>query len=493
MAAVGEYKQCLRGDDVESDMATATTSSVGVELSGLDDSKQDQEQEQPVAAEQSSPLLADWRSAPEIRSLEEFSGSVPLPPTTAQTWRKAAAWCGPGLLVSVGYMDPGNWSTDIAGGSAFGYRLLFIVTLSSGMAMFLQSLALKVGLATQRDLAQCCRDAYSRPVCLVLWVICETAIMATDLAEVIGSAVALKLLLNIPLVAGVCITSLDVLLFLALRGLSIKIVELVVGALILLITVCFAIQLNLLSPSAIDVFSGFLPSHEIVADPDCLFVAVGIIGATVMPHNLFLHSSLVLTRAVNRSDEVAIKQAHSYAFADSTISLLYAWFVNAAILMVAAAAFYERGNKEVATLEDAYTLLTPVLGTTAGSTLFAVALLASGQNATLTGTLTGQIVMEGFTTFRVSPMTRRTVTRLLAIVPAVLAIAIGGDGSANYLLIVSQVSLSFALPFAIFPLVHISSSREKMGAVMVNPVWMTALAYLIGGLIVSLNILIFAV
>jgi len=445
----------------------------------------------PVNIQERNPLLSDWSREPETRSLEEFGRSVAVPPHDSNFWRKAFTWCGPGLLVSVGYFDPGNWSTDILGGSAYGYRLLFVISVSSMFAMLLQSLALKVGLATQRDLAQCCRDAYPKPVCLVLWVVCELAIMATDLAEVIGSAVALKLLFHIPLVAGVCITSLDVLLFLAIKGMSIRIVELMVGSLILLITVCFAIQLNLLSPRASEVFEGFLPSSEIVSDSECLFVAVGIIGATVMPHNLFLHSSVVLTRAVDRTDAAAVKQAHSFAFADSTISLLYAWFVNVAILMVAASAFHSNGNTTVATLEDAYVLLSPVLGKTAGSTLFAVALLASAQNATLTGTLTGQIVMEGFTTFRISPLIRRTATRLLAIVPAVLAVAIGGDGAANYLLIVSQVSLSFALPFAIFPLVHISSSQDKMGG-FTNPRWLTIVAYTIGALIASLNILVFA-
>jgi len=303
--------------------------------------------------------------------------------------------------------------------------------------------------------------------------------------------VALKLLFNIPLVAGVCITSVDVLLFLMLQGRSIKIVEFVVGLLILLITVCFSIQLHLLSPPAADVMWGFLPSAQIVTNSDCLFVAVGIIGATIMPHNLFLHSSIVLTRNVDRADDGgALRQALSFAFWDSTISLLYAWFVNCAILIVSAAAFNLNGFTTIATLEDAYTLLTPVLGSTSGSTLFAVALLASGQNATLTGTLTGQIIMEGFMTWQLKPLTRRVVTRLLAIVPAVLTVSIGGDASANNLLIVSQVALSFALPFAIFPLVHITSNEAYMGAGLANKSWVSAVAYAIGGLIVSLNLLV---
>ena len=443
------------------------------------------------------------------KSLEEFHGSVHVPDEGGPvSWRKLAAYFGPGLLVAVGYMDPGNWSTDIAGGSGFGYSLLFVVSVSSLMAMFLQALALKCGLVARRDLAQCCRDSYPWPVCYLLWFIAECAIIATDLAEVIGSAIALKLLFQLPLIAGVALTAVDVLLFLFLIGRSIKVIEAVVGCLILLITVCFCVQMSMSKPPAIPLLLGFLPSEQIFNDPGCLFVAVGIIGATVMPHNLFLHSSIVLTRSISLDAGTAdaagaagtgnddprnkegLKEALKYAFWDSTVSLSFAWFVNSSILIVAASAFHKHGYTDIVDLEDAYKLLTPVLGNSAGAYLFAIALLASGQNATLTGTLTGQIVMEGFTSYHVQPFTRRVATRLLAIVPAVIAVSVGGDGSANNLLIFSQVFLSFALPFAIFPLVHITSDAAKMGE-FVNGRWTAVAAYLIGLLILSLNVLVF--
>lgn len=382
-------------------------------------------------------------------------------------------------------MDPGNWSTAIAGGSAFGYTLLFVVLLSSLMAMFLQVLSLKVGLATNRDLAQACRDSYPKRVVHVLWVVMEIAICATDIAEVIGSAVALKLLFGLPLIAGVCITAADVLILLFMNGRSFRYLEILVGFLILIITVSFTTQLALSHPSAVPLLTGFLPSTELITNKKMLFIGVGIIGATVMPHNLFLHSSIVLTRNVGR-DEASIKEAIHFGTIDSTFSLTLALFVNASILMVAAATFHKNGYNDVTTLENAYQLLDPILNSGCASVLFAVALLASGQNSTLTGTLTGQIVMEGFMTWKLSPTLRRVVTRLLAIVPSVICVAIGGDSSANYLLILSQVVLSFALPFAVIPLVHISSSKPHMGAFVNSPATI-AMAVLLAVIILVLN------
>jgi manganese transport protein len=386
-------------------------------------------------------------------------------------------------------MDPGNWSTDIAGGSAYGYSLLFIIMLASLIAMFLQALAVKQGIATERDLAQACRDSYPKWVVVILWIITEAAIAATDLAEVIGSAVALKLLFGLPLIGGVCVTALDVLIILFTHGRNFRILEGMVATLVILITVIFAVQIGLSKPESVDVLKGFLPSAEIFSDSDQLLIAIGIIGATVMPHNLFLHSSLVLTRDIDRSDLASVKEAINYFVFDSTLCLFSALFVNAAILIVAAATFYVNGLHEVATLEEAHELLKPILGSGA-SILFAIALLAAGQNSTLTGTLAGQVVMEGFLTWKIRPVFRRLFTRLLAIVPAVIVISIGGDKSANQLLIISQVVLSVALPFAIFPLVHITSSASKMGP-HVNNRFVMILALTIALLITSLDIYLF--
>ena len=386
-------------------------------------------------------------------------------------------------------MDPGNWSTDIAGGSAYGYSLLFIILLASIIAMFLQALAVKQGIATQRDLAQACRDSYPKWAVIILWVITEAAIAATDLAEVIGSAVALKLLFGLPLIGGVCVTALDVLIILYTHGRNFRILEGLVATLVVLITVIFAVQIGLSKPESVDVLRGFLPSAEIFSDNDQLLIAIGIIGATVMPHNLFLHSSLVLTRDIDRSDLALVKESINYFVFDSTMCLFSALFVNAAILIVAAATFHVNGFNEVATLEEAHELLKPLLGSGA-SILFAVALLASGQNSTLTGTLAGQVVMEGFLTWKIRPIFRRLVTRLLAIVPAVIVISIGGDKSANQLLIISQVVLSVALPFAIFPLVHITSCVSKMGP-HVNNRYVMILALAIAFLITALDIFLF--
>jgi len=427
-----------------------------------------------------------WRRDIEDFSLPEYHGVIEVPRGENKSWwATMRTYIGPGALVAVGYMDPGNWSTAIAGGSAYGYTLLFVVLLSSLMAMFLQVLALKVGLAMNRDLAQACRDAYPKEVVAVLWVIMEVAICATDIAEVIGSAVALKLLFGLPLIAGVCITAADVLLLLFMNGRSFRYLEILVAVLILVITVSFTTQLALSNPHAGPLLMGFLPSAELVTNKQMLFIGVGIIGATVMPHNLFLHSSIVLTRNVAR-DEPSIKEAIHFGTIDSTFSLTLALFVNASILMVSAATFHKHGYNDVTTLEDAYKLLDPILKSGVASVLFAVALLASGQNSTLTGTLTGQIVMEGFMTWKLSPTLRRVVTRLLAIVPSVICVAIGGDNSANYLLILSQVVLSFALPFAIIPLVHISSSSKYMGP-FVNSMMTFALAVVVSAIILVLN------
>ena len=386
-------------------------------------------------------------------------------------------------------MDPGNWSTDIAGGSAYGYDLLFIILMASLIAIFLQALAVRQGLATERDLAQACRDSYPRFVVICLWLITEAAIIATDLAEVIGSAVALKLLFGLPLIAGVCITALDVLILLFTQSRNFRILEGIVAALVLLIAVAFGVQIGLSKPEIKALFSGFIPSAGIFTNQNELLIAIGIIGATVMPHNLFLHSSLVLTRKIDRDNVESVKEAMTYFVLDGTFCLLCALFVNAAILIVAAATFHVNGFEDIASLEDAHSLLVPLLGSGA-SILFAVALLAAGQNSTLTGTLAGQIVMEGFMKFKIRPVFRRIITRLLAIVPAVIVVAIGGDSSANDLLIISQVVLSVALPFAIFPLVHITSDKNKMG-VHANGFYVKVLAYLIGIIIVGLDIFLF--
>ena len=386
-------------------------------------------------------------------------------------------------------MDPGNWSTDIAGGSAYGYSLLFIILMASLIAIFLQALAVKQGLATERDLAQACRDSYPKWVVAPLWVIMEAAIAATDLAEVLGSAVALKLLFGIPLIAGVCVTAFDVLVVLFAYGRNFRILEVIVTTLVILITVCLAVQIGLSKPESLEVMKGFLPSAPIFTDNNQLLIAIGIIGATVMPHNLFLHSSLVLTRDVDRGDVARVKEAINYFTFDSTMCLICALFVNAAILVVAAAVFHVRGMNDVATLEEAHKLLAPILGSGA-SVVFAVALLASGQSSTLTGTLAGQVVMEGFLKWKIRPVYRRLATRGLAVIPAVIVISIGGDKSANDLLIISQVILSVALPFAIFPLVHITSSSLKMG-VHVNSRFVMIIAVLIAFFITALDIFLF--
>lgn len=400
-------------------------------------------------------------------------------------WRKLFAFTGPGLMVSVGYMDPGNWATDLAGGARFGYTLLSVILISNIMAMVLQHLAVKLGVATGRDLAQACRDHYSKPTGFVLWVLCEIAIAACDLAEVIGSAIALNLLFGIPLWLGVCITAADVLIILTLQYRGFRVIEAVVAALIFTIGACFAYEIVASRPDVFGIASGLLPRPEIVTDPAKLYIAIGILGATVMPHNLYLHSSIVQTRAYAKTDE-GKAEAIRFATIDSTLALFVAFFINAAILVLSAATFHKTGHHDVAGIEDAFQLLTPVLGVAGASSVFAIALLASGQNSTLTGTLAGQIVMEGFLNIRLRPWLRRLITRLVAIVPAVIVASLYGAKGVNELLILSQVVLSLQLSFAVIPLVLFTSSRVKMGR-FVNALWLQGLAWGMAAVIVSLN------
>ena len=411
-----------------------------------------------AAAEVSS---AGWRNALRLPSLPESHRTILIAPNSSW-FRKILAFAGPGYLVAVGYMDPGNWATDIGGGSKFGYALLSVVLLSNLMAMFLQALSAKLGVATGRDLAQACRDHYSPRVTFMLWIVCEFAIAACDLAEVLGSAIALKLLFGLPLLPGVLLTSLDVLIVLALQGRGFRLIEAFVVTLIATIGACFAYEIFFSRPLWLEAAHGFIPHLEILRNKEMLYIAIGILGATVMPHNLYLHSSIVQTRAFGQSS-AGRREAIKFAVIDSTFALGFALFINAAILVLGAAAFHTRGMNEVADISEAYKLLTPLLGASFASTLFAFALLASGQNSTLTGTLAGQIVMEGFLQIRLKPWIRRLVTRSIAILPAILVIGIAGEGKVTSLLILSQVVLSFQLPFAVIPLVQFTSERAKMG------------------------------
>jgi manganese transport protein len=424
-----------------------------------------------------------WRRARVTPSLAEVYRSVPI--TGRTWWRKLLAFAGPGYLVAVGYMDPGNWATDLAGGSQFGYTLLTVILLSNMMAVLLQGLASKLGIATGRDLAQACRDHYSRGTNFALWILCEIAIAACDLAEVIGSAIALNLLFGIPLAYGVLITALDVLLVLYLQNKGFRLIEALVITLVATVGACFLFEIIRSRPDAVGVARGFLPTAEILRNPGMLYVAMGILGATVMPHNLYLHSSIVQTRKYEENAQ-GKREAVRYAFIDSTIALSFALFINAAILIVAAATFHTSGNTEVAEIQDAYKLLTPLLGAGA-STMFALALLASGQSSTLTGTLAGQIVMEGFLNIRLRPWLRRLITRGIAIVPAAIAAIFYGESGTAQLLVFSQVVLSLQLSFAVFPLVMFTSDRAKMGA-LVNPLWLKVLAYAVAAVIASLNV-----
>ena len=431
-----------------------------------------------------SPATEAWRSRSRD-SLPEVFRTIAVP-KDVRFWTKLGAFSGPGYLVAVGYMDPGNWATDLAGGSMFGYTLLSVILISNVMAILLQALAAKLGIVTGRDLAQACRDHYSRPVGFMLWIACELAIIACDLAEVIGTAIALQLLFGLPLVWGVCLTALDVLLILLLQQRGFRKLEAFIIALLIIIAGCFVVELALAQPALADVARGFIPTTQIVTNPAMLYIAIGILGATVMPHNLYLHSSIVQTRAFERSDE-GRREAVRYATIDSTVALTLALFVNAAILILAAATFHTAGRTDVAEIQDAYQLLTPMLGAGIASTLFAVALLASGQNATITATLAGQIVMEGFLNIRLPPWQRRMITRLLAIIPAVVVAILYGESGTTKLLVLSQVVLSMQLPFAVVPLVTFTSDRTKMGK-FVNPAWLKWAAWIIAALIIGLNL-----
>ncbi len=412
--------------------------------------------------------------------------SIAVPAEGASFWRKFRAYWGPGLLVAVGYMDPGNWATDLAGGARFGYTLLSVVLVSNLFAMLLQHLAAKLGIVTGRDLAQACRDHYSRPVAIGLWVLCEIAIAACDLAEVIGSAIALNLLFGLPLPWGVAITTLDVLLVLLLQNKGFKMIESLVAGLIFLIFICFAYEIIASHPDWLGLAQGLVPQLQVVTNPAMLYVAIGILGATVMPHNLYLHSAIVQVRQIAPT-EAGKRSAIKFATIDSTVALFLAFFVNAAILVTAAAAFHGRGHEDVADIADAHKLLTPVLGAGAASVVFAIALLASGQSSTLTGTLAGQIVMEGFLNLRLKPWLRRLITRLVAVVPALVVAIIYGEKGTGQLLIFSQVVLSLQLSFAVVPLVLFTGDKRKMG-VFVNKPWLRVLTWAVAGLIMALNV-----
>ncbi len=418
-------------------------------------------------------------------SLPESHRTIAVP-TTGPWWRRVGAFAGPGYLVAVGYMDPGNWATDIAGGSAFGYALLSVILLSNLMAMLLQALSARLGIAAGMDLAQACRAQYSRPVSFVLWVLCEIAIIACDLAEVLGTAIALKLLFGLPLTYGVVITALDVFLILALQRFGFRKLEAFIIALLAIIAGCFLFELILAQPNIPDVLRGLVPTTEIVTDPARLYLAIGILGATVMPHNLYLHSSIVQTRAFAQ-DDAGKANAIRWATVDSTVALGLAFFINAAILILAASAFHVAGNTDVADIDEAYRLLAPALGMGAASVVFAVALLAAGQNSTVTGTLAGQIVMEGFLRLKLPFWARRVITRGLAIIPAVIVVGATGDQGATKLLILSQVILSLQLPFAIVPLVRFTSDRKLMGR-FANPAWVRLVAWGVASVIIGLNV-----
>ena len=419
-------------------------------------------------------------------SLSDVHRSIAVPGVGFGFWRKMGAFAGPGYLVAVGYMDPGNWATDIAGGSAFGYTLLSVILLSNLMAMVLQALSAKLGIIGGLDLAQACRATYSRPVNFLLWILCELAIVACDLAEVIGTAIALQLLFGIPLVLGIAITAIDVLLILALQRYGFRKLEAFIVALLVVIALCFAIELAYAQPSIAAIADGLIPRTEILTNPAMLYVAIGILGATVMPHNLYLHSAIVQTRAFDQGP-AGKREALKLATIDSSVALMLALFINASILILAAAAFHVNGRTDVAEIQDAYRLLTPVLGVGAASTLFAIALLASGQNSTITGTLAGQIVMEGFLNIRLPMWLRRMITRLIAIVPAAIVAGLYGESGTAKLLVLSQVVLSLQLPFAIVPLVRFTSDAAKMGE-HANRGWLRYAAWLICAIVISLNV-----
>ena len=425
-----------------------------------------------------------WKSKASSLSMPEVNASIPVD-ASANFWRKLFAFSGPGFLIAVGYMDPGNWATDLAGGAQFGYMLLSVIMISNFMAILLQHLSLKLGIVSGRDLAQACRDSYSKRFSIFLWILCEIAIAACDLAEVIGSAVALNLLFKIPLVVGVVLTALDVLVVLYLQKKGFRYIEALVVGLIAVIGISFLYELIVSNPSVRGVLRGFIPNAQIVVNPSMLFIAIGILGATVMPHNLYLHSSIVQTRKYTRNIE-GKRMAIKFATIDSTFALMLALFINAAILILSAAAFHGNGHEDVADINDAYKLLSPLLGAPLASILFAIALLASGQNATLTGTMAGQIVMEGFLNIRLRPWVRRLLTRLVAIIPAVIVASLYGAKGIGSLLILSQVILSVQLSFAVVPLILFTSDKAKVGS-YVNPGWLRITSWGVAIIIMSLN------
>ncbi|HJV44729.1 MAG TPA: Nramp family divalent metal transporter [Bacillota bacterium] len=426
-----------------------------------------------------------WRETEPSPSISGMHKTLKVP-QKAGFIRKWFAFMGPGFLVAVGYMDPGNWATDLAGGSMFHYSLLSVIFISNLVAIVLQSLCARLGIATGRDLAQACRDHFSKSVNIALWILCELAIAACDLAEIIGSAIALQLLFQLPLIYGVGITSLDIMLILALQNKGFRYIEAIVISLITIIAICFGFELVFSKPHIADVLGGLIPSVELIHNPQMLYIGLGILGATVMPHNLYLHSSIVQTR--NYEESIAGKRtALRFATLDSTVALMMALFINAAILILSGATFYESGHHEVAEIADAYQLLNPLLGTGFASLLFAIALLASGQSSTLTGTLAGQIVMEGFLDIRLRPWLRRLITRMMAIIPAILVIYLYGEKAIGELLVLSQVILSLQLSFAVIPLVMFTTNPKKMGE-FVAPVWLRFVSWFIAISIAGLNI-----
>ena len=426
-----------------------------------------------------------WRRKAGTVSLPEVHRSVLVPPN-ASFLRKLLAFSGPGFLVAVGYMDPGNWATDLAGGAKFGYSLLAVIMISNFMAILLQHLCIKLGVVTGRDLAQACRDHYPRPLVWFLWVLCEIAIAACDLAEVVGSAIALQLLFGIPLVWGCIITAMDVLIVLFLQNKGFRYIEALVFTLIITIGGCFAAELIFSKPSLPGILLGYVPGPRIVTNQGMLYVSIGILGATVMPHNLYLHSSVVQTRKFEPTP-AGKREAIKFATIDSTGALMFALFINSAILILAAAAFHWSGHQDVAEIRDAYQLLSPLLGVGMASGLFAIALLASGQNSTLTGTLAGQIVMEGFLNIRIKPWLRRLITRLIAIVPAVFVIGFAGESKTTELLVASQVVLSMQLGFAVWPLMRFTSEKKKLGE-FTNKPWLKILGWTTALIIITLNV-----
>ena len=441
--------------------------------------------DEPTSPPAPGPADSGWSQARGGESLPEVHRTIAVP-AGASFWRKVLAFSGPGFLVAVGYMDPGNWATDLAGGAKFGYTLLSVIMISNLMAILLQHLCIKLGVATGRDLAQACRDHYSRPTVYFLWILCELAIAACDLAEVVGSAIGLQLLFGIPLVWGCVITAFDVMIVLLLQHRGFRYIEALVITLILTIGGCFAVELIVAKPDLGGVLAGFIPRLEILKNSEMLYVAIGILGATVMPHNLYLHSSIIQTRKFVQNS-AGKAEAIKFGTIDSTFALMFALFINAAILILAGAAFHGSGHQQVGEIQEAYHLLDGVLGVTFASTLFALALLASGQNSTLTGTLAGQIVMEGFLNIRLRPWLRRLITRAIAIVPALLVIGLLGESKSTQLLVASQVCLSMQLGFACWPLMRFTGDRAKMGE-FVNPWWIKLLGWSITLVIIALNV-----